>query len=230
MAIATNKSSKSKVKPKSAPKPATKEKIVLTTNTNLKTKTIPSQSPKTKPKTKKKATSRYPRLTKKQEVFINAIVEGLTQRHAFYRAYPNSKDWQENSVDVAASKLFKNDKIKLRHIELLKSVEKKLEKKTIATKQEVLEFLTAQMRKQVKDQVVTSEMHKDVFYNKQGKREEKQIKVPAIIEIDTRNTDAIKAAEMLAKHYSILTTIETNDDELNAVDKLLAAIKAGAEK
>lgn len=51
------------------------------------------------------------RLTPKQEAFIDGILQGLTQRQAYLKAYPNSKNWKENSVDCAASYLMDNTKI-----------------------------------------------------------------------------------------------------------------------
>lgn len=51
------------------------------------------------------------KLTAKQEKFVDGILEGLSQRQAYYRAYPKSKNWKDNTVDSRASVLMTNKKV-----------------------------------------------------------------------------------------------------------------------
>lgn len=65
------------------------------------------------------------RLTKAQEDFVNGIISGLSQRQAYYKAYPKSKKWKEKTVDSRASELFAKSEIIGRYQELLKANENK---------------------------------------------------------------------------------------------------------
>ena len=63
------------------------------------------------------------KLTPQQEKFVFYLIQGKSQRQAYYEAYPNSRKWQEKSVDSAASNLLKNNKVAIRYYELLKKAE-----------------------------------------------------------------------------------------------------------
>lgn len=54
----------------------------------------------------------------KHEKFVQSLVEGLSQRKAYLAAFPTAKKWKPETVDVKASQLFSDDKIKLRYQEL----------------------------------------------------------------------------------------------------------------
>ncbi len=58
-------------------------------------------------------------LTAKREKFVRGLVAGLSQRQAYYEAYPNSKKWKPETVDNKASKLFKENEILARYNELM---------------------------------------------------------------------------------------------------------------
>lgn len=152
----------------------------------------------------------------------------MTQRQAYIKAYPNSKKWKPESVDAEASKLLKVPKVSTRYNELSKEVNEAIKTETIASKQEVLEFMTRLMRREEKEMVVTSRSDKRVWVDEKGDRQEVSTKEPVIVEINTRNTDAFKGAEALAKHYGVLASKDVQDDELSAVDKLLNEIMRGA--
>ena len=59
------------------------------------------------------------KLTPKQELFVQGIISGLSQRQAYRQAYKSEK-MTDLAVDVQASKLLKSPKITLRYRELLK--------------------------------------------------------------------------------------------------------------
>ena len=54
----------------------------------------------------------------KYENFIQAIAEGMSQRQAYLKAFPNSSRWKFETVDNKASKLFNTDEIQARYKEL----------------------------------------------------------------------------------------------------------------
>ena len=58
-------------------------------------------------------------LTTKQEIFIQRLIEGYSQRQAYKFAF-NCNNMKNESIDVKASNLFKQDKIRLRYEELIK--------------------------------------------------------------------------------------------------------------
>ena len=60
------------------------------------------------------------KLTPKQELFVQGIISGLSQRQAYRQAFPNSKKWKDSTVDSNASRLLQNSKVLARYRELLK--------------------------------------------------------------------------------------------------------------
>lgn len=85
-----------------------------------------------------KVQKRERRLTNAQEVFVQELIKGSSQRQAYYKAYPNSRNWMDNSVDSKASQLFKNAKVQQR----LNEFNDKVEKTTIYNAQQLREFWT----------------------------------------------------------------------------------------
>ena len=60
------------------------------------------------------------KLTPKQELFVQGIISGLSQRQAYRQAFLASKKWKDSAVDSAASRLLQNSKVLARYRELLK--------------------------------------------------------------------------------------------------------------
>ena len=58
-------------------------------------------------------------LTTKQELFLQGLIKGYSQREAYKMAY-EADNMKNESIDVKASNLFKQDKIRLRYEELIK--------------------------------------------------------------------------------------------------------------
>ena len=59
------------------------------------------------------------KLTPKQELFVQGIISGLSQRQAYRKAYKAEK-MSDETVDARASELLKNGKVTVRYRELLK--------------------------------------------------------------------------------------------------------------
>ena len=59
------------------------------------------------------------KLTPKQELFVQGIISGLSQRQAYRKAYKTEK-MSDETVDSKASELLKNGKVTVRYRELLK--------------------------------------------------------------------------------------------------------------
>ena len=60
------------------------------------------------------------KITPKQELFVQGIIAGLSQRQAYRQAFLASKKWKDSAVDSAASRLLQNSKVLARYRELLK--------------------------------------------------------------------------------------------------------------
>lgn len=168
-------------------------------------------------------------LTKAQEIFVNELVKGKTQREAYMIAYPNSRKWKENSVDSRASTLLKSAKVMQRYNELQKVVSESLKQDTIASKQEVLEFFTKMMRRELEEETIITDTIKESKLDEDGFRVITQTRIPKIVKTVTKNTDAYKGAEALAKHYGALMPQGVDDNELSKVDELLKAMEIGVK-
>lgn len=57
-------------------------------------------------------------ITRKQEQFLQGLMQGMSQRNAYIHAFPNSEKWKPNVVDVKASALLKDPSVALRYAEL----------------------------------------------------------------------------------------------------------------
>ena len=76
-------------------------------------------------------------LTAKQEKFVRNLIKGMSQREAYKNSY-DAENMSDEAIDVNACRLFKEPKISLRYQEL----QARLDKATIMTAQERLEYLT----------------------------------------------------------------------------------------
>ena len=76
-------------------------------------------------------------LTKKQEKFVQCVINGMSQREAYKTAY-DTKRMSDNAIDREASLLMKNPKLSQRLLEL----RDELVKPSIMTAQERLEYLS----------------------------------------------------------------------------------------
>lgn len=56
----------------------------------------------------------------KHETFVQAIMQGKSQRQAYIIAYPNAAKWKPGTIDPKASNLFNEDKVQARYQELQK--------------------------------------------------------------------------------------------------------------
>lgn len=76
-------------------------------------------------------------LTAKQEKFVRNLIQGMSQREAYKNSY-DAENMSDKVIDNEASKLFNSREISVRYKELQDS----LDKHTIMTAQERLEYLT----------------------------------------------------------------------------------------
>ena len=153
------------------------------------------------------------KLTAKQQRFCDEYLIDLNATQAAIRA-----GYSEKTAAVIATENLRKPNIK-EYIE--KRMEEK-EKSLIADQDEVMKYLSAVMRRQLKDSVVVtlqSKTEKWVVDEDTGKLKKQTIteETPAVVEIPAQLRDANKAAELLGKAYGIYTDrIEADVDmELN---------------
>lgn len=84
----------------------------------------------------------YMALPPKQELFVENLIRGMSQREAYRNAYPKCKA-SDSVVDVKACKLLKMDKVWLRYTELRDRLVKEAEDEAIIEGKEVLKEIAS---------------------------------------------------------------------------------------
>ena len=152
------------------------------------------------------------KLTAKQQRFCDEYLIDLNATQAAIRAGYSEK----NARNIASENLAKPNIREYIHNRLAEK-----EKALIADQNEVLEYLTATMRREKKECVVvtTSEERSMYVPDDNGTMRKQTVKkeTPQIVEIPARLSDANKAAELLGKAYGLYTEkVEADVDmELN---------------
>jgi phage terminase small subunit len=159
------------------------------------------------------------KLTDKQEKFVQGVLSGMSQREAYRKAYPNSKMTDEQ-VDAEASSLLNgtgkykvNNKVSQRYRELHDKVMQEAEEGTIATAEEIQQFLTSVMRREKTESVVVTLMTEEskwVPNPDTGKSVKQTVKTEKaeIVEIPAKLSDAIKAGELLGKCRGLFNKVD----------------------
>lgn len=80
------------------------------------------------------------KLTAKQEKFVQELIKGKSQREAYKAAY-NTRNMNDNTIDVKACELFKKDKVRVRYNEINDRLVKEAEDECIISAKEVLREL-----------------------------------------------------------------------------------------
>ncbi|MGG7059851.1 terminase small subunit [Clostridium tertium] len=126
-------------------------------------------------------------LTNKQMIFANEYLVDLNATRAYKKAYPSVK--KDSAAKAAASRLLTNVNLKNYIDEQLK----KIEDESIANATEVMKYLTAVMRNELKEEVVVVE------------GEGEGCSSARIVKKDISAKDRNKAAELLGKRYRLFT-------------------------
>lgn len=142
-------------------------------------------------------------MTEKQKRFCDEYLIDLNATRAYKVAYPNVKN--DATAAAAAARLLRNVKVR----EYIDKRLKELESERVADIQEVLEYLTAVMRREMKESVVVTLTSEKSWYapdeNGTMRKTTEKEESPKIIEIPTKVSDANKAAELLGKRYALFT-------------------------
>jgi hypothetical protein len=76
-----------------------------------------------------------------EEIFIQELLRGNTQRKAYIKAYPKRTYWKESAIDSAASTLLKKEKVRKRYDELVVAMRAEEVEKTQWTREQSIETL-----------------------------------------------------------------------------------------
>ena len=94
------------------------------------------------------------RLTKNQEEFIQHIIAGESQREAYYKAYPNSRNWKQSNVDKEASRLMNKPHVQAYYQELRDEYMEHIKEQIFYDRDQLLNdfmFLKEEAKKSIED-------------------------------------------------------------------------------
>lgn len=135
-------------------------------------------------------------LTEKQKAFCNEYLIDLNATQAAIRA-----GYSEKTAYCIGHENLKKPEIQ----EYMQNLMQERQSDKVASQQEVLETLTAVLRREKKEQVVASERHRKSYFDDEGRKVTEDDEVPCIVETDTRVSDVNKAAELLGKRYGLFS-------------------------
>lgn len=139
------------------------------------------------------------KLTLKQELFINYILEGLSQRAAYKKAF-NAK-YKDEVIDVRACELFNQSKVQVRYKQL---VEKSLEQ-SIMTSKERMKWLSDVIGGKIKE--------------KETVIQDGEIKIK---EVETNINTKVKALDTLNKMTGeYIQKVEIDNSNLEVIIKVI---------
>lgn len=165
-------------------------------------------------------------LTDKQEIFVQELIKGKSQREAYKIAYPKSRKWKESNVDSQASNLFKAPKVSARYNELHDKVIEIGENEAIATAKDVLKQLSAIALADILDYVEYSSG--DVLIKNTADIPKQKRKAISSIKqtkdgVEIKLNDKMKALRLLGEHLGIFNA--QSDDGEGQLKELIEAIR-----
>ena len=161
-------------------------------------------------------------MTEKQKRFCEEYLIDCNATRAYLVAYPSVK--KESTAAQAGSRLLRNVKVQ----EYINNMLEKIRSDKIADITEIMEYLTAVMRREKKEYIVVTLTEETSNYipDERGIPRKQTIKkeTPQIVEIPAKLSDANKAAELLGKRFGIfkdnvnidgtIPVVVTGEDEL----------------
>lgn len=165
-------------------------------------------------------------LTEKQKRFADEYLIDLNATRAYRAAYPKVK--KDETAAVNGVRLLRNANVS----EYINEQLEKLHSERIADAQEVMEYLTAVMRREKKENVVVTISKEESKYapDENGTMRKQTIKqdIPQMVEIPAKLSDANKAAELLGKRYGLYTDkldVSGMDEEKTKLDSILKQMR-----
>ena len=151
------------------------------------------------------------KMTVKQQLFCDEYLIDLNATQAAIRA-----GYSEKTAAVIAAENLRKPYIK-------EYIEKRMAEKEatlIARQDEVLKYLTAVMRRELKEVAVVTTMEKRVFYepDKNGTMRKHEVtkETPVLVEYPAKLSDANRAADLLGKRWGLWE--KGQDEDTKAID------------
>lgn len=135
-------------------------------------------------------------LNAKQQRFVDEYLIDLNATQAAIRA-----GYSPKGINKRITRMMANEGIS----EAIAKRMAEKESELIASQDEVLQTLTAVMRREKKEIIVSSQRIRKSYYDEQGRKCVDETEVPVCVEIDTKISDVNKAAELLGKRYGLFT-------------------------
>lgn len=135
-------------------------------------------------------------LTKSQELFVQYLVRGESQREAMLKAYPSRRSWKSTSVDSNAWAMAKNPKIVARYEELLTDIRKEETKKTMWDRERSVETLKYVIQVNIRDLERIQEASEEELELLQQQIEEQPEKALVLIDRMIRNRKSRRASQV----------------------------------
>lgn len=162
----------------------------------------------------KKNKDKNQKLTEQQKKFVQELFKN--NHNAKQAAI--AAGYSEKTAEVQASRLLRNVKV----LEYKEKLSNDIEKSSVASITEILEYYTRVMRRQETESIVVTLKEKQSGWatNKEtGKREKVTVEKEKteIVQIPTKIADANKAAEMLGKNYGIWSEKGKTDNENQSI-------------
>ena len=154
-------------------------------------------------------------MTAKEKRFGDEFLLDMNYTQAAIRAgysestAKNACYWVNQEADAKQVKAGRKSQYKPELATYINEQLEQMHSKLTADAQEVMEYLTKVMRREMKESVVVTvtKEHSEYVDTGDGKPRKKTVKeeVPQIVEIPAKLSDANKAAELLGKRYSLFT-------------------------
>jgi phage terminase small subunit len=172
---------------------------------------VKKNRPRAKKPAKKADGSASIKLSAQHEKFCQEYVACYHKRNAALRA-----GYSEKSAHVAANRLLKNDKVLARVRELQEDQLREIG----VSKPDVLIRITRIMRREEVEHVVAYEESKRRFKDEKGNPVTEEIKRPVLIEVPTQLRDALKAGELMGKHFGLFEDQQPQDKGPTIIDDI----------
>jgi phage terminase small subunit len=131
-------------------------------------------------------------LTPKQELFVQEILKGKSQREAYRIAYPNCKS-NDKTIDETASKLFATHKVHTRYKELHDRLMERATQDAIMSAEEVLKELSILGRAKIDDYLKVDDTEYVVGASEDGTPIKQSVRTVEIFRTEDIDKDKIKA-------------------------------------
>lgn len=160
----------------------------------------------------------------KQQRYAQEYVKDHDRARAYRIAYP--KCMSDDTASKLAARLMKNDEVSAYIAEL----EAEICAANVADAQEVMEYLTAVMRREKTETVVVTLTNEISEYvpDAEGKVRQRKVRSDTVerVEIPSRLSDANKAAELLGKRFGMWTeNVQLNMEPPKIVDDIPSEVE-----